>query len=141
MAAKFYQTPWSAPIQLLPADTTVLKTVATITAPTRINQIIVTSTDTGAKDIQLVATIGGADYILGTFAIPLRSGDTNAAPTVMLLKSTQWGLELNNDIGNNKVLDIIGSVGTPVTLKVKAGSSVTAAKAINILFSGAQDVA
>jgi len=132
MAAVFFQNAFSAEVQLLPADTTVLKTVATLSAFTRITQILVTSTDTAAKDIQLVATISGTDYILGTFAIPLRSGDLNTAPTVMLLKSSQWGNELNNDIANNKVLDL--KSGT--VLKVKAGTTVTTAKVISILFTG-----
>lgn len=132
MAAQFFQTAFSAQVQLLPADTTALKTVATLSSFTRITQILVTSTDSAAKDIQLVATIGGTDYILGIFAIPLRSGDLNTAPTVMLLKNSQWGLELNNDIANNKVLDLPSGA----VLKVKAGSTVTTAKVISILFTG-----
>lgn len=131
MAAVFFQNAFSAEVQILPADTTVLKTVATLSAFTRITQILVTSTDTAAKDIQLVATISGTDYILGTFAIPLRSGDTNAAPTVQLLKSSQWG-DLNNDISNNKVLDLKSGA----VLKVKAGTTVTAAKVISIVITG-----
>jgi hypothetical protein len=135
MAAKFFQTPFSAQLQLLPAHTTVLQTITTLTGYTCIDSIIVTSTDTAAKDLQLVATIGGTDYILGTFAIPLRSGDTNAAPAVMLLKSAMW--DLNNDISNNKVLELPS--GT--VLKAKAGTTITAAKVINIIITGSQDVA
>jgi hypothetical protein len=135
MAAKFFQTPFSAQLQLLPAHTTVLQTITTLTGYTCIDSIIVTSTDTAAKDLQLVATIGGTDYILGTFAIPLRSGDTNAAPVVMLLKSAMW--DLNNDISNNKVLELPS--GT--VLKAKAGTTITAAKVINIIITGSQDVA
>jgi hypothetical protein len=136
MAAKFYQTPWSAQFTLNNGHSTTLQTIATLTAITRINQIIVTSTDTAAREIQLVATIGSNDQILGTFNIPLRSGDTTAAFPVLLLKSASW--DLNNDISNNKVLDLPSGA----VIKVKAvTTAVTSTKFINFLLTGEQDIA
>jgi hypothetical protein len=115
-----------------------LQTIATISAPTRINKILVSTTDT-AKDVQLVATIGGTDYILVTASIATNSGSSSAAPTVSLLDNSMWSL--NNDISNNKVLELIGSVGTPITLKAKAGTNIASTKVINILMTGQQDIA
>lgn len=136
MAAKFYQTPWSAQFTLNNGHSTTLQTIATLTALTKITHILVSSTDTAARDIQLVATIGANDQILGTFSIPLRSGDTTAAFPVLLLKSASW--DLNNDIANNKVLELPSGA----ILKVKASTAaVTSTKFINFLFSGEQDVA
>jgi hypothetical protein len=135
MAAKFFQNVFSAQLQLTPAHTTTLQTIATLSGYTCIDAIYVTSTDTAAKDLQLVATISSVDYVLGTFNIPLRSGDTNAAPVVSLLKASMW--DLNNDISNNKVLELPSGA----VLKAKAGSTITAAKVINILITGSQDVA
>jgi hypothetical protein len=131
MAAQFFQSAFSAQVQLLPADTTVLKTVTTLTTFTRITQIIVTSTDSSARDLQLVATIGGTDYILNTISIPANSGNTNSVQAVMLLRSAQWN-ELNNDIANNKVLELPS--GT--VIKVKVGTTITAARVISIVMTG-----
>lgn len=130
MAAQFFQSAFSAQVQLLPAHTTSLQTVTTLTTFTRINQILVSSTDSSAKDIQLVATISSTDYILGTFSIPANSGNTNNVPLVSVLKSAQW--DLNNDIANNKVLDLPSGA----IIKAKAGTTITAAKVINILITG-----
>jgi len=115
--------------QILPADTTTFKTLVTADADgTRIDNIFVTSTDTSAKDLQFVVTISAVDYIIGTLSIPANSGNTNALPIIGVFQSTQFaGLAV--DVNGNRVLFL----GSGAVLKVKALSSVTAAKVISVI--------
>lgn len=118
--------------QILPADTTSLKTLCTAGANgTKIERITVTSTDTSAKDLQLVVTSGGTDYIIGTASIPANSGNTNALPTVSLLEHAQF-VGLAGDANGNKYLYLAAGA----VLKAKALSAVTTARAINIFVQG-----
>lgn len=131
MAAVFFQTAWSAAFQLVPAHTTVLQTVATLTSFTRITQMIVTSNETSARDLQLVATIGGTDYILNTVSIPSNAGVASNVQSVFYLRSAQWN-ELNNDIANNKVLELPS--GTVIKVRVLVG--ITSSRSVNIVMTG-----
>lgn len=133
MPAQFYQTPWDAQFTLNNSHSTNLQTIATLTSMVRIDQILISSTTAGAKDLQLVATIGSNDVILGTFSIPANTGNLNNVATLMLLRSAQWGVELNNDIANNKVL----TLPSGAILKAKVlSSAITSGQLIHMLFTG-----
>lgn len=114
--------------QILPADTTTLKTLFTADADgSRIDNIFVSSTDTSAKDLQFVVTISAVDYVVGTLSIPANSGFTNSVPLVSVFGHSQFAA-LNSDVNGNKHLFLASGA----VLKVKALSTVTTAKAISI---------
>lgn len=133
MPAQFYQTPWGAQFTLNNSHSTNLQTIATLTAMVKIDQILISSTTAGAKDLQLVATIGANDMPLGTFSIPANTGNLSNVATLMLLRSAQWGVELNNDIANNKILSLPS--GTVLKAKVLT-SAITSGQLIHMLFTG-----
>lgn len=115
--------------QILPADTTSLKTLVTADADgTRIDNILITSTDTAARDLQFVVTISAVDYVVGTLSVPANSGFTNAVVTLNVLGNAQFAA-LSTDVNGNKVLFL----GTGAVLKVKSLTTVTAAKVISII--------
>lgn len=133
MAAIFYQTSNVGVVQILPADTTTYKTLLTAGANGSIvTNISVHSTDTSAKDVVLTVTVSGTDYPIGTVAIPLRTGDTNAAPSMNLLAATNIASAFNLDVNGNRYLELPANA----TLRVKAGSTVTTAKAISFRAEG-----
>lgn len=124
----FPQSIGNPAVQILPADTTSLKTLITADADgTTVNRIFVASTDTAAKDLQFYVTIASVDYLLGTLAIPANSGFTNSVPLVSVFNSSQFPGMLVDNNGNKTLHLAAGSV-----LKVKALATVTAAKAISI---------
>lgn len=128
----FPQTIKNYVAQILPADASTVKTLVTgATNGTKIEAITVASTDTSARDVQLVMTISSVVYVLATVAIPINSGNTNAIPAVDILRNTQWP-GLSYDSNGNKILYVAsGSV-----LGVKALTTVTAAKELDILAIG-----
>lgn len=130
MAAVYYQNPWSANMQILPADTSNFKTLATLAAFTKITSIIISSSDTSARDLQFAVSIGGVDYPLITTSIPANSGNVaNVAPT-LLLRNAFW--ELNGDNFNNRVLELPSGA----VLKMKTLTTVTSTRSINITAVG-----
>lgn len=128
----FPQTIINPSVQILPADTTALKTIATAGANgTRIDRLWVASTDTAARDLQLYVTISAVDYLIATISIPANSGFTNAVPNVGVFEATNFA-SCALDTNGNKILFLAsGSV-----LKAKVLTTVTAAKAISIFGHG-----
>ena len=128
----FPQTVRNAVVTIAPADTTTLKTVYTgATNGTRIESMIATSTDTGAQNIQVWATISAVNYLLGTVAIPANSGNTNALVTVDLLRAANFpGLAFDSN-GNKYVYLASGTV-----LSVSTLATVTTAKQIQVFAQG-----
>lgn len=125
----FPQTVITSVAQILPADTTTLKTLITPGSNgSRIDAILVSSTDTSAKDLQFVLTISSVDYVLGTLSIPANSGFTNSVPLVSVFAHSQF-VALNTDVNGNKHMFLANGA----VLKVKALSTVTTAKAISII--------
>lgn len=125
----FPQTLKTNVAQIAPADTTSLKTLVTAGADgTRIDNILVTSTDTTARDLQFVITISAVDYIIGTLQIPISSGNTNAVPIVSVFPHTQFA-GLNQDVNGNKEFYLASGA----VLKVKCLTTVTATRLISII--------
>lgn len=126
-------------VQILPADTTTLKTLVTGgTDGSKVEMLNITSTDTGARDVALWVTISSVDYLIATLPIPANSGNTNALLAQGLLASLvatspylpffQFPLDNN---GNRYLYVASGSV-----LKVSTLTTVTAAKAVNFFAQG-----
>lgn len=128
----FIQTIKNWPAQILPADTTTLKTVVTGGSQgSKVEQLNVTSTDTSARDMALWWTISATNYLIGTISIPITAGFTNAIPTVNLLRNSQIpGVKI--DANGNPYL----YVASGTVLAVSTLTTVTAAKAIQITGEG-----
>jgi hypothetical protein len=130
----FPQTITNNVVQILPADTTTLKTLYTgATNGSRIENIMVTNTDTNAYTINIFFTISATNYLIGTINVPLSAGNTTAAPTVNLLSSAgNFGGILNYDANGNKYL----YVASGTILKVASTGTVTTAKALTFSCQG-----
>lgn len=87
-----------------------------------VKSILVCNTDTLAYTLQLFATTGGTDYLLGTFTIPANAGNVAGTQAVNLLQN----MSLSYDMAGNQEL----YVGNGTVLKIATTSTVTAAKAI-----------
>ncbi len=119
-------------VQILPADTTTLKTIVTPGANgCKVENILVQSTDTSAKDLVLVVTKGGTDFPLATISIPANSGNTNALIPISLFQHAML-VGLNIDAFGNKYLYL----GNGSVLKARVGATVTASRVISLFPQG-----
>lgn len=131
----FPQTPKNYKVQILPADASGLKTIATGGANgTKITAIIATSSDTAARNVTWGITTGGVFFPLGTVQIPITAGQvdlTNVAVNLLDISKTP-GLPIDSD-GNPYIL--LSSASD--TLQIKSLTTVTAAKEIDVTAIGA----
>jgi hypothetical protein len=129
----FPQTVKNFVAQVLPADASGKKTLVTgATNGTKVEAIMVASTDTSARDLQLILTISSVDYVLTTVSIPLTAGFINSAPSIDILRNAQFP-GLAYDANGNKVL----YVASGAVLSVKTLTTVTAAKEVDVFGYGA----
>lgn len=128
----FIQTIQGWLAQILPADTTALKTLITAGAQgSRLNSLILSSTDTTARDIQFWLTRSATNYLIGTVNIPVSAGNTNAAPSVNILGNLQIpGLAF--DANGNPYVDLKAAD----VLSIACLTTVTAAKAVSAIGCG-----
>lgn len=101
----------------------------------RIYSIIVSSSDTAARDIILYLTISATNYPLIQVSIPITAGQVNTTPPINLLKGgvTPGSFPgLCIDSNGNPYIDL----PTGSTLSVNAPVTVTTAKQINIIATG-----
>lgn len=118
----------SGAVQILPADTTTLKTVVTAGANgTKVVSVNAASNDTAARVLILWRTRAGVDYAIGSTAIPITAGRDAAGivPPVDLLLIVA-SLAVDND-GQKYLLLKSGD-----TLRVSSTSTITAAKQIDV---------
>lgn len=110
------------------ADGTAKKSlaVAPVAAGTRIKSLHIVSDDTAPQVLQVIATIGAVDYILGEISVPAGAGTDGATSAVNGLAGTRMP-QLQTD-GIAKWLDVAN--GTTISLKSKV--AVTAAKTIYV---------
>jgi hypothetical protein len=129
----FVQTPKNYKVQILPADTSNLKTIATGgTNGTKVHSIVVSSNDTASRDVTWGITTAAVFFPMGTVTIPITAGFIAATPAVQLLDLTKTpGLPLDGD-GNPYVL--LSSASD--TLQIKSLATVTAAKEIDVTALG-----
>lgn len=130
----FPQTPKNYKVQIANADGQTAKTVATGGSNgTKIVSLNLSSTDTSARDIQIVITRSGTSYILGTVSVPIGAGNTSGAAAVDALRSGQVpGLPLDSD-GN----PFIFLADASDTLQVIAPVTITSAKIVSAVAMGA----
>jgi hypothetical protein len=108
------------------------QTIATgATNGSRILGLIVSSTDTSARDIVIGVTISATNYDLGIVSIPAQSGTLDTVPTVFPFKTTQFPY-LPVDAYGNPYLDIKSTT----TFYAYAPVTVTSAKQINLFAFG-----
>ena len=121
-------------VQILPATTNTLVTLYTGGVNGSIvESILVSSTDTSARLLQLSILTGAVSYILGTINIPLSSGTTGAAPAVNLISSTNTAIiPVNTDSNGNQYIYI----GSGSVLQVNCTTTVTTAKIISLTAQG-----
>lgn len=128
----FPQTVKNYVAQILNADASNKKTLVTgATNGTKIEALSLASTDTTARDVQLVMTVSSVDYILATVAVPVTAGSVDNVPSVDVLRHAQWP-GLSYDANGNKIL----YVASGAVLSIKALTTVTTAKEIDCLAVG-----
>jgi hypothetical protein len=122
----FAATPKITPISILPADTTTKKTVCTAGASgAKVVALLVSSTDSAARVVQLYLNRSSTDYLLGAWNITALSGSDGATGTQNLLAIVS-GLPHDND-GQPYIFLENGDL-----LKVATTTTVTAAKEIDV---------
>ena len=128
----FTQTPSLSLAQILPADTTVAKTIVTAGANgTKITALTASSND-AARIVQINLVRSAVVYILTTVTVAANSGTDGTAASVNLLNTTSLpGLPIDND-GQPYLLLKSGD-----TLTAAVTVTVTAAKTISIAAIGA----
>lgn len=125
----FFGTIKTAAAQILPADASNLITLYTApTAGGKVESIAASSSDTSARDVSLVVTKGGVDYVIGTKTVPITAGQIAATPAVDLLNGTECPWARLDENSNRFLL-----LDTGCVLKVKSLTTVTAAKALQFL--------
>lgn len=131
----FPQTIVNTPVTIVNADGTNKKTVYTGgTNGSKVENILITNTDTNAYTIQFFMTISATDYLIGSINLPVSAGNTSAAPTINPLSTAgNWGPALNLDSNGNPYIYVAN--GSTLKAAISTGS-VTAAKTITILAQG-----
>jgi len=105
-------------IQILPADTTDLKTLITAGANgSLIKEIYITTDDTSDVDVELYLNDGSTDYLLGSYTIPALSGKSGNAIIHLLSAMNYDDFKLQSTY----------------ILKIKAVATITAAKVVDIV--------
>ena len=119
-------------VQILPADTTTIKTIVTGgTNGSVIEMLTVASTDTVARDLVFYLNDGTTNYRLFTLNIPINSGNTNAIASVAPFNSTLWPAVPFNNSGNKFIY-----VANGWSLRVNSTVAVSATRAISIAAHG-----
>jgi hypothetical protein len=120
-------------VQILPADTTTIKTLVTGgTNGSVVEWLNVTSTDSANKDLLWYLNDGTTNYLISTQNTPLNAGNTNAVAAVASLNNTTLFSSVPFNNSGNKFI----YVANGWSLRVSAGAAVTAARVINIVAHG-----
>ena len=121
---------WGA--QILNATASLLVNLATGGANgTKIESIMVSSTDTSSRDLAFTMSSGATVIYLTTVNIPITAGNTNAIPSVDILRNAQIP-GLAYDSNGNKYLYLANGW----TLQINTLTTVTAAKAVQVFAQG-----
>lgn len=102
----------------------------------KIEQILISSTDTAARDLYFYVNAGSTNYQISNISIPITAGVADTVPTVSLFKATSGGsvmLPLSTDANGDPYLYL-----DPFTslYAQPSPSGITASKTINILAMG-----
>ena len=119
-------------VQILPADTTTIKTIASGgTNGSVIEMLTVASTDTVARDLVFYLNDGTTNYQLFTINVPINAGNTNAIAAVAPFNSTLWSAVPFNNSGNKFIY-----LANGWSLRANSTAAVSATRAINIVAHG-----
>jgi hypothetical protein len=126
---EFPKQPQNGKVQILNATNLANVTVYTAGGSgSKVVALLVSSTDTASRDVQIKVSNGGTDFLLGTKTVPANSGNVAGTPTVNLLDPTVTpGLPIDSD-GNPFLYLISGDTLTAAVL-----TQVTTAKVINLI--------
>lgn len=121
------------PTQFLPADTTVAKQIFDPSAEgSRVDGIVITSTDTVARTVLLQINNGGTISKLGQITVPAGAGTDGSTPAVSGLNrgNLPW---LKIDSNGNPYINLNSGMNLEAAISV----TITAAKEINFTVLGA----
>lgn len=119
-------------VQILPADTTTIKTIASGgTNGSVIEMLTMSSTDTVARDIRFYLNDGTTNYQLFTISAPINAGNTNAIAAVAPFNSTLWSAVPFNNSGNKFIY-----LANGWSLTANSAVTVSATRQINIVAHG-----
>lgn len=128
----FPQTVKNWVAQILPATASNKVTLVTgATNGSKVESINVASTDTTARDLQLILTISAVDYVIGTLSVLANTGFTNAVPSINIMNHSQLPIFSYDNNGNRYLYVANGAV-----LSVKSLTTVTTAKELDIFAFG-----
>lgn len=128
----FVQTPESFGVQIANSDGTSKKTIYTAGANgSVIESLWVTSTDTADEDVIFYINDGSTDHQIGRVKVPLNSGNTNAIPSLDLLRHSQMPM-FESDSAGNRVLKLKAAH----VLKVAAAATITSGKILDFFGTG-----
>lgn len=126
------QTIISTIVQLTNSSGTSASTLVTAgTNGTKIESIIVSSTDTSNRDLVININISSTNYQIAMVQIPLTSGTVNNVTSVNILGNAQIPGIARDSNGNAYLYLASGTL-----LTVAAGSTITSGKVINIFAQG-----
>ena len=130
----FPQTINNTVVTIVNADASNLKTVYTAgAAGSRVENLLVTNTDTNPYTVQITVVISATNYLIGSVTVPLSAGNTTAAPSVNLFSAlNNFGPYLCKDSNGNPYLYLASGS----TLKVNTTGTVTAAKTVAFFCQG-----
>ena len=131
----FTSAPFNRVTQFSPADTTVAKDILPIDATydRRVYGIAAWTDESAAKDVSIHLSDGTTVWELTTIAIPLNSGNTNAAVPVDILTHTQMApFVKQRDAAGAPYLNIPKGW----SLRLNYNAAMTAAKLANIVVNG-----
>jgi hypothetical protein len=125
----FVQNPKQPKVQITNANGTTAQTLYACDADgTKVTGLIATSTDTVARDLQILVTRSATDYVLATVTIAAGAGTVAGTAPVNLLTTTNFpGLPTDSD-GNPYFY-----CESTDTLKAGLLVAVTAAKVVNVV--------
>lgn len=123
--------------QFTNTDSTTAKSVfAAGSNGSKVENIMVSSSDTTARDLILGIYNGTTNFAIGIVSIPITAGTVDSTFSVDYLRSTQFGgqtyMGFNYDPNGNKYLYLPSGF----SLYMNVGVAVTSAKAINIYVQG-----
>jgi hypothetical protein len=95
------------------------------------DQIIVTSTDTSARDLILYAYDGTTNHQLGVVSIPAGAGNTDNVPSVMYLQVAQMANLVKDAMGNPVI-----KLPPTWSLQFSTPVAVTSGKTMSIFVGG-----
>lgn len=125
----FVGTPKIGLQQIVPADTSTLKTLVTAGASgSKVTSIMAASDDSSARIVAYGITRGGTFYQIGAVSVAITSGTDGATAATNLLSVSQVaGLPIDAD-GQRYLLLQSGD-----TLQVKTTTTVTSAKTVHLV--------